>query len=237
MIRSACCGNPWSIEKYLLHVSKIELPSVYTIGDYHEATGGIYNTVCLKVLAGELISGAIAGNTNNEKRSKDKLRSQHKKNWMKVTRTENTIYGSEGISAERRLTKRTKKEDMKEREQEMKTMMKNIQAGKEVMTQINQLKEAQNTLIQANVPVGNEYWEINDNVFQEKLKIYLKLWYFPLGGGKLSRTKQEQLDALKQFNITKDGIDRRILECQNRLNSWVQKYDKNADGLVTVNAD
>jgi len=99
-------------------VSKIESPSVYTIGDYRVATGGIDNTVCLKVLAGELISGAIA----------------------------------------------------------------------------------------------NE----------------LKLWYFPLGGGKLSRTKQEQLDALKQFNITKDGIDRRILECQNRLNSWVQKYDKNA---------
>ena len=81
---------------------------------------------------------------------------------MKLTRTENTVYGSEGFSAERRLTKRTKKEDMKEREQEMKTMMKNIQAGKEVMTQIKQLKEAQNTLLQANVPVENEYWEIND---------------------------------------------------------------------------
>ena len=48
-------------------MSKIESPSVYTIGNYRVATGGIDNTACLKVLAGELISGAIAGNKSNEK--------------------------------------------------------------------------------------------------------------------------------------------------------------------------
>ena len=60
-------------------MSKIESPSVYTIGDYRVATGGIDNTACLKVLAGELISGAIAGNKSNEKHGKEKLTTQQKK--------------------------------------------------------------------------------------------------------------------------------------------------------------
>ena len=103
--------------------------------------------------------------------------------------------------------------------------MKNIQAGKEVMTHIQQLKEAQNTLMEANVPVEIEYWEIKDSVFQDKLKTYLKLWYFPLGSGTLSKTKQEQLDALKQFNLTKLIISVALVIAQQEYSNraWITK--------------
>ena len=61
MINCACQGNPWSVEKYLSHVKEIETPFVCTVGNYRVSTGGIDKSACLKTLAGELISGAIAG--------------------------------------------------------------------------------------------------------------------------------------------------------------------------------
>ena len=107
------------------------------------------------------------------------------------------------MSAERRLTKRTKKEQYNERQNNMKLLSKSISSGEKVMTYITNLKNAQETMACTNVPIEDEYWEINDCVLQEKLKHYLKLWFFPFGGGKLSKTKDEQMKALEKFNLTK----------------------------------
>jgi len=52
------------------------------------------------------------------------------------------------------------------------------------------------------------------------LKGFLKLWFFPLGGGKLSKTKKEQLEALNNFNLTKDGIDAQIKKNTKTLHEW-----------------
>ena len=106
---------------------------------------------------------------------------------MNNSRTENTIHGSDAISAERRLTKRTKKDELVEKNNRVKALMKNIENGGEVMEYISSLKTAQTTLTRLNLPITEEYWEINENVMQEKLKAFLKLWFFPYGGGKLSK--------------------------------------------------
>jgi len=57
-------------------------------------------------------------------------------------------------------------------------------------------------------------------VEQKKIKIYLKLWFFPHGGGKLTKTKTKQLEALQQFNLTKDGVNFQINECTKKLIAW-----------------
>ena len=50
------------------------------------------------------------------------------------------------------------------------------------------------------------------------------MWFFPSGGGKLSKTKVQQLDALKRFNLTKTGIDGQIVECEKQLEEWKKKH-------------
>ena len=92
------------------------------------------------------------------------------------------------------------------------------------MMKITNLKNVQNTLTQSNVAIEHEYLEINNDVFQEKLKLYLKLWFFRLGGGKVSLKKSEQLDALRQFNLTKEGIDNCISQCMKQFNDWKIDY-------------
>jgi len=170
-------GNPWSLEKYLCHVKEIERPYVCNVGDYRVATGGIDKTACFKTLAGEIISGAISGNKVEGKKglSQEELLLQkiNKQKKMNQCQTENTTRGSDGMTAERRLT------HMK-------------------------------------VTVDHDYWEINSMVVQEKLKNFLKLWYFPSGGGKLSKTKEDQLNALKAFNLTKEGVDDQIDCCSKQ---------------------
>ena len=61
--------------------------------------------------------------------------------------------------------------------------------------------------------------------------MFLKLWFFPLGGGHLSRNKTEQLKVLKRFNLTKEGIDCRVTECEDQLQAWTRELHikKNAD--------
>ena len=142
------------------------------------------------------------------------------------SRTENTLRGSKGISAESRLAKRAKKDELKEEQKRVKLLNENVKMGEEVMTYINNLKTAEETLTCSNVPIDNEYWEINASVFQEKLKVFLRLWYFPHGGGKLSRTKPEQLEALKHFNLTKEGIDCRIQECLVKVEEWKKELEE-----------
>ena len=94
------------------------------------------------------------------------------------------------------------------------------------MTYITNLKNAQDTMARTNVPIEVEYWEIKDSVLQEKLKNYLKLWFFPFGGGKLSKTKDEQMKALQKFNLTKQGVENRIIECRNQIDEWKLEYDE-----------
>ena len=64
------------------------------------------------------------------------------------SRTENTICGSEAVSAERRLTKRTTRDDEDAAKNEIKNLTKNIQLGKEVINCIKDLKSAQHSLRQ-----------------------------------------------------------------------------------------
>ena len=61
--------------------------------------------------------------------------------------------------------------------------------------------------------------------------MFLKLWFFPLGGGHLSRNKTEQLKVLKQFNLTKEGIDCRVTACEDQLIAWTRELQikKNVD--------
>ena len=124
------------------------------------------------------------------------------------------------------MTKRAKRDELKNEQKQVKLLSDNVKMGKEVMIYINNLKTAQETLTCSNVPIDNEYWEINASVFQEKLKVFLRLWYFPHGGGKLSRTKPEQLEALKHFNLTKEGIDCRIQECLVKVEEWKKEIEE-----------
>ena len=98
--------------------------------------------------------------------------------------------------------------------------------GKEVMKSILDLKNAEKTLTQMNVSVENFYWQINDQVFQDKLKIFLRLWFFPHGGGKLSKTKTEQLASLREFNLTKEGVDAQIAKTNEQLIVWKQELEQ-----------
>ena len=228
IIESAKKGNPWTLKKYLEHVHKIETPYVCTVGDYRVATGGFDKSTCFKTLAGELISGAIRGKEVEKKNilsEEEVLIAQAKQRAkMRQARTENTLRGSEGISAERRLTFRLVRDQTDEKKKEIKCLLKNIHLGEEVMAYIKNLKCAQETLTKSNVPVEFEYWVINNSVVQEKLKFFLRLWFFPSGGGKLSKTKVQQLDALKKFNLTKTGIDCQIVECKKQLEEWKKKH-------------
>ena len=58
------------------------------------------------------------------------------------------------------------------------------------------------------------------------MKTYLKLWFFPQGGGKLSLRKKEQMHALRQFNLTRDGIEFRIQECMKQIEEWKKEVDQ-----------
>jgi len=103
---SARKGNPWSFEKYLDHATKIETPFLCTIGDYRVATGGIDKTACFKTIAGEIISGAISGNSDRHKSlltdEEIKMAAAKKRQIFHNSRTENTYCGSDVLSAERR---------------------------------------------------------------------------------------------------------------------------------------
>ena len=163
---------------------------------------------------------------------------------MNNSRTKNTIHGSDGISADRRLTKRTKLDETVEKNNRINALMKNIENGDEVMKYISSLKTAQETLTRLNLPISAEYWEINEKVTQEKLKGFLKLWFFPLGGGKLSKTKKEQLEALNNFNLTKDGIDAQIKKNTKTLHEWKRDLeelnptiDENSDDENSIEID
>jgi len=94
------------------------------------------------------------------------------------------------------------------------------------MEYISSLKTAQKTLTHLNLPITEEYWEINENVMQEKLKGFLKLWFFPYGGGKLSKTKKEQLSTLKNFNLTKNGIDEQVEKNLKTLDGWKREMEE-----------
>ena len=52
------------------------------------------------------------------------------------------------------------------------------------------------------------------------------MWFCPQGGGKLSKTKVEQIDALRKFNLTKDSIDFCIQECMKQLEEWKKEVDQ-----------
>ena len=58
------------------------------------------------------------------------------------------------------------------------------------------------------------------------MRNFLKLWFFPKGGGKLSKTKVEQIDVLRKFNFTKDSIDFCIQECMKQLEEWKKEVDQ-----------
>ena len=130
------------------------------------------------------------------------------------------------MTAERRLTWRLQKDVATETNKKIKGLSKNIVLGKEVLKYIENLKKAALTLTRMKVKVDHEYWEINTVVIQEKLKNFLKLWYFPAGGGKLSMTKVKQLEALKAFNLTKEGVDDQIDRCKKQLQQWKREIDE-----------
>ena len=194
------------------------------------ATGGIDKTACFKTLAGEIISGAISGNKVEGKKgvSQEELLLQkiNKQKKMNQCCTENTTRGSDGMTAERRLTLRMQNDETEETNQKIKVLSKNVALGKGVLQYINNLKKANLTLTHMKVTVDHDYWEINSLVVQEKLKNFLKLWYFPSGGGKLSKTKEDQLNALKAFNLTKEGVDDQIDCCSKQLQQWNREIDE-----------
>ena len=82
------------------------------IGDYRVATGGINKTACFKTIACEMILGAISGNSDKHKSimtdEEIKMAAAKKRKKIQDYRTENTYCGSDVLSAERRLTKRTR---------------------------------------------------------------------------------------------------------------------------------
>ena len=115
--------------------------------------------------------------------------------------------------------KENKTRSSRRKGKENKNTYQNIQAGKEVIQHIVNIKNAEETLTCADVPIEVEYWQVNMQSINDKLKVYLRLWYFPEGGGKLSKTKMEQMDALKKFNLTKDGVISRVEECKKQVGS------------------
>jgi len=131
IMHSARQGNPWSFQKYRQHLRQVESPFLVTVGDYRVATGGVDQSACFKTLAGEIISGAIAGQPKNGKKTLTEeellITQSNKRKKMNNSRTENTIHGSDGISADRRLTKRTKKDEIVEKNNRVNALMKNIE--------------------------------------------------------------------------------------------------------------
>ena len=193
-------------------------------------TGGIDKTACFKTLAGEIISGAISGNKIEGKKrvSQEELLLAQINRQKKInqSRIENTTRGSDGMTAERRLMLRMQKDETEDTNKKNQGLSKNIALGKRVLEYVENLKKANLTLTRMNVTVDHDYWEINSMVVQEKMKNFLKLWYFPSKGGKLSKTKEEQFNALKAFNLTKEGVDDQINRCWKQLQQWNKEVDK-----------
>ena len=185
-----------------------------------------------------MISGAIAGkykkvnNIINCQEHHVAKAKQRKKN--ENSRTENMFCGSEDLSAEKRLTKRAKKDELQEKQKKVEVLTDNIKVGEEVMKYINNLKSGQETLTHLNVPIDIEYWQINDSVFKDKLRMFLRLWYFPVGGGKLSKTKSKQLQVLKQFNLTEEGVNCHIQECLFKLQEWRKELKQIVEDEIDV---
>ena len=128
IITSAQQGTPWSYDKYRAHVRKIETPYVTTIGDYRVSIGGNDMSACYKTLAGEIISAAISGRKDSAKETfvSDNYcdLEERKRKKIRNSRTENTVKGSDGLSAERRLTKHLKKEQMEQETNRIKLLEK-----------------------------------------------------------------------------------------------------------------
>ena len=124
-----------------------------------------------------MISGAIAGKHNRVKNidisQECRVAEAKKRKKIENSRIENTLCGSEGLSAERRLTKRAKKDELEEEQKKVNVLTDNIKVGEGVMKYIKNLKAAQETLTHSNVPVDVEYWQINDSVFKDKLRMFL----------------------------------------------------------------
>jgi len=55
------------------------------------------------------------------------------------------------------------------------------------------------------------------------------LWYFPVSGGKLSKTKSEQLEALKQLNLSQEGVNCCIKGCLEKLQEWKKELQQIAE--------
>ena len=119
IIESASRGQPWHYNQYRKHINEIETPYVCTIGNYRVATGGFDKTACFKTIAGELILAAICGNQEREKENitEEEVNAAESKKRKRIreNRTENTICGSEVLSAHMRLTKQTQKDQLEEK--------------------------------------------------------------------------------------------------------------------------
>ena len=59
LINSLTSGSPWSYNRFLTFVSKIEKPFVVTVDGYCVAVGSD-NEACFKVIAAEMVTGAIS---------------------------------------------------------------------------------------------------------------------------------------------------------------------------------
>ena len=74
---------------------------------------------CFKTIAGELILAAICGNQEREKENitEEEVNAAESKKRKRIweNRTENTICGSEVLSAHMRLTKQTQKDQLEEK--------------------------------------------------------------------------------------------------------------------------
>ena len=119
IIKSGCRGQPWHYDQYRKHINEIETPYVCTIGNYQVATGGLDKMACFKTIAGELISASIRG---NQERKKENITEEEvntvklkKRKQIRENRSENTICGSEVLSAHMRLTKQTRKDQLEEK--------------------------------------------------------------------------------------------------------------------------
>ena len=236
LINSLTSGSPWSYDRFRTFVSKIEKPFVVTVDGYRVAVGSD-NEACFKAIAAEMVTGAIsqAREPKVEVSEKENPKTSsltvvtpppNLKRKQVETRTENTKRGSDAISAEMRLTKRTKFEERGKNIKTQKELTSNIAMTEKCLTWFENKITAEENLSRRGISFGKPYWELDENESRDKLRNFLLLYHFPTGGGKLSANRKEQFEALQEFPLTKESLKSRIERAQKEVDAWKLEHTR-----------
>ena len=70
------------------------------------------------------------------------------------------------------------------------------------------------------------YWKLTSECSHSKCRAFLKLFFFPHGGGKLSKKRTEIIESLSEFDITQDLVDRKVNQAKQTIKQWQDEMSK-----------